>query len=52
MNKINYFDFIKEWFGLKSGQEVKEKMVELQTLYDAKINDHENGGDAENVMAT
>lgn len=52
VNKINYFDFIKEWFGLKSGQEVKEKMVELQTLYDAKINDHENGGDAENVMAT
>ena len=52
IDKINYFGFIKEWFGLKSDQEVKEKMVELQTLYDAKINDHENGGDAENVMAT
>lgn len=52
INKINYFGFIKEWFHLKSDQEVKEKMVELQTLYDAKINDLENGGDAEKVMAT
>ncbi len=34
INKLNYFDFIKEWFQLSSDTEVKEKMVELQELYD------------------
>ena len=37
INKLNYFDFIRTWFGLKSDNEVKEKMVELQQLYDEKI---------------
>lgn len=37
INKLNYFDFIREWFGLDSDREVKEKMVELQTVYDEKI---------------
>lgn len=31
---LNYFDFIREYFKLKSDDEVKEKMVELQKLYD------------------
>ena len=52
INKINYFGFIKEWFHLKSDQEVKEKMVELQQLFDEKFGGSSNGGDAENVMAT
>ena len=34
ITKLNYFEFIKEWFQLESDDEVKEKMVELQTLYD------------------
>lgn len=38
ITKLNYFEFIKEWFQLKSDQEVKEKMVELQTLYDQQCN--------------
>ena len=37
VNKLNYFEFIRTWFGLKSDNEVKEKMVELQTLYDEKF---------------
>ena len=37
INKLNYFEFIKEWFKLKSDGEVKEKMVELQTLYDQQM---------------
>ena len=34
INKINYFEFIREWFGLESDYEVKAKMVELQQKYD------------------
>ena len=34
IDKINYFDFIKEWFKLTTDNEVKEKMAELQELYD------------------
>ena len=34
INKLNYFGFIKEWFGLESDDEVKQKMVELQQKYD------------------
>ena len=37
IGKLNYFEFLRTWFGLKSDDEVKEKMVELQTLYDEKI---------------
>ena len=37
VSKLNYFEFIRTWFGLKSDSEVKEKMVELQKLYDEKI---------------
>ena len=33
INKLNYFEFIKEWFKLKSDYEVKQKMVELQEKY-------------------
>ena len=36
VTKLNYFEFIRTWFGLKSDSEVKEKMVELQNLYDEK----------------
>ena len=36
IGKINYFEFIRNWFKLKSDNEVKEKMVELQSLYDAQ----------------
>lgn len=36
IGKINYFDFIKHYFKLKSDLEVKEKMVQLQSEYDAK----------------
>lgn len=39
ITKLNYFDFIREWFNLKSDSEVKEKMVELQQLYDEKFGD-------------
>lgn len=34
VTKLNYFGFIKEWFQLQSDNEVKQKMVELQELYD------------------
>ena len=47
INKINYFDFIKEWFKLPTDKEVKEKMVELQRLYDeqcSKILELNNNG--------
>jgi len=37
VSKLNYFEFLKEWFHLESDSEVKEKMVELQQLYDEKI---------------
>ena len=37
VDKSNYFEFIRTWFGLKSDQEVKEKMVELQNLFDEKF---------------
>ena len=37
VNKLNYFEFLRTWFGLKSDQEVKEKMVELQNLFDEKF---------------
>lgn len=37
VNKLNYFEFLRTWFGLKSDQEVKEKMVELQTLYNQQF---------------
>lgn len=37
IGKLNYFEFIRTWFGLKSDIEVKEKMVELQRLYDERI---------------
>lgn len=37
ITKLNYFEFIRTWFGLKSDNEVKQKMVELQQLYDEKI---------------
>ena len=51
VNKLNYFEFLRLWFGLKSDNEVKEKMVELQKLYDEKIGAViENGG--ENVEPT
>ena len=36
INKLNYFEFIKEWFKLESDKEVKEKMVELQQMYDSQ----------------
>lgn len=39
VGKLNYFEFLRLWFGLKSDEEVKEKMVELQTLYDEKFGD-------------
>ena len=48
IGKLNYFEFLRTWFKLKSDDEVKEKMVELQTLYDAKI-DNVNGIGGENV---
>ena len=38
IDKINYFDFIKEWFKLGTDKEVKEKMAELQELYDEQLN--------------
>ena len=51
VGKINYFEFLRLWFGLKSDDEVKEKMVELQRLYDEKFGDViDNGG--ENVEST
>ena len=37
INKLNYFDFIKAWFQLATDDEVKEKMVELQELYDEQL---------------
>ena len=37
VNKLNYFEFLRTWFGLKSDNEVKEKMVELQQLYDQQF---------------
>lgn len=37
INKLNYFDFIKEWFQLATDDEVKEKMAELQELYDEEL---------------
>lgn len=42
IGKINYFDFIKEYFNLKSDSEVKDKMRELQLLYDERIGGGEN----------
>ena len=39
VGKLNYFEFLRLWFGLKSDEEVKEKMVELQMLYDEKFGD-------------
>ena len=37
VGKLNYFEFLRLWFKLESDNEVKEKMVELQQLYDEKI---------------
>ena len=37
VSKLNYFEFLRTWFGLKSDNEVKEKMVELQQLYDQQF---------------
>ena len=37
IKKMNYFEFLREWFHLESDGEVKEKMVELQHLYDEKF---------------
>lgn len=37
VTKLNYFEFLRTWFNLKSDNEVKEKMVELQQLYDEKF---------------
>ena len=34
INKLNYFEFIKEWFNLDTDDEVKQMMVELQQKYD------------------
>lgn len=46
VSKLNYFEFIRTWFGLKSDQEVKEKMVELQNMFDEKFgNIIDVGGD-------
>lgn len=42
IGKLNYFEFLREWFNLESDSEVKEKMVELQQLYDSKF-----GGDVQ-----
>ena len=51
VGKLNYFEFLRLWFGLKSDDEVKEKMVELQRLYDEKFDDVIiDGGD--NVAST
>ena len=46
ITKLNYFEFLRLWFGLESDDEVKEKMVELQQLYDEKFGDvADNGGE-------
>ena len=37
VDKLNYFEFIRTWFNLKSDQEVKQKMVDLQMLFDEKF---------------
>ena len=52
VGKINYFEFLRLWFGLKSDQEVKEKMVELQQLYDERIGTLKSlsGDDVEKIM--
>lgn len=52
IGKINYFEFIKEWFHLKSDDEVKEKMVELQDLYDEKVGKTRSlsGDDVEKIL--
>ena len=52
VGKINYFEFLRLWFGLKSDQEVKEKMVELQQLYDERIGTGKSlsGDDVEKIM--
>ena len=34
VDKLRYFDFIRKWFKLKTEQQVKDKMVELQNEYD------------------
>ena len=52
VGKINYFEFLRLWFGLDSDDEVKEKMVELQQLYDERIGTGRSlsGGDVEKIM--
>lgn len=43
IGKINYFEFIREWFNLGTDAEVKEKMVELQDLVDKQNHDNAAG---------
>lgn len=52
VGKINYFEFLRLWFGLDSDDEVKEKMVELQQLYDERIGTARSlsGDDVEKIM--
>lgn len=52
VGKINYFEFLRLWFGLKSDDEVKEKMVELQDLYDERIGTGRSlsGDDVEKIL--
>ena len=50
ISKLNYFDFIREWFNLKTDNEVKEKMVELQQLYDERIGVVIDGSDIEQAI--
>ena len=44
IGKINYYDFIKEWFHLSSDDEVKEKIIELQNIMDGIVIEDANLG--------
>ena len=37
VGKINYYDFIKEWFHLSSDDEIKDKIIELQSIMDGDV---------------
>ena len=52
VGKINYFEFLRLWFGLDSDDKKKKKMVELQQLYDERIGTGRSlsGGDVEKIM--
>ena len=49
VTKLNYFEFLRTWFKLESDNEVKEKMVELQNLYDQQFEVVMPGSDNDNV---